>query len=68
MPVFDENGNQINSEEEFPKMNDPEESGGGFPPPPKKQFPVLPAVLGIVALILAVVAVTFFLKANTREQ
>ncbi|HOD75039.1 MAG TPA: hypothetical protein PKJ17_03365 [Syntrophorhabdaceae bacterium] len=65
MPVFDENGNQINTEEEFPKMKDPEE---GLPPPAKKPFPILPAVLGIIALVLAVVAVVFFLKANTLEQ
>jgi len=68
MPVFDENGNQVNTDEEFPKMKDPEEGGEGFRPPQKKQFPVLPAILGIVALVLAVVAVVFFLKANTLEQ
>lgn len=67
MPVFDENGKQINSEEELPKMKDPEEAGGGFQPP-RKQFPMLPAALGIVALILAVIAIVFFLKANTLEQ
>lgn len=67
MPVFDENGKQVNNDEEFPKMKDPEDIKSG-PVPAARKFPVVPAVLALVALILAVIAVIFFLKANTLEQ
>ncbi len=67
MPVFDENGKQVNNDEDFPKMKDPEETKSSFTPAARK-FPVIPAVLGLAALILAVIAVIFFLKANTLEQ
>lgn len=68
MPVFDENGNQITNDEEFPKMKDPEETEESFAKPPKKSFPVLPAALGLIALVFAVVAVIYMIKANTLEQ
>ncbi len=67
MPVFDENGKQINSDEDFPKLKDPEDVKSGSVSAAKK-LPVVPVVLGIVALVLAVAAVMFFLKANTLEQ
>lgn len=68
MPVFDENGNQITNDEEFPKMQDPEEAEGGPITPPRKSFPILPAALGLIALVFAVVAVLYMVKANTLEQ
>ena len=67
MPVFDENGKQVNGDEDFPKMKDPEDVKSN-PMSAAKKFPIVPAVLGLVALIFAVVAVIFFLKANTLEQ
>ena len=68
MPVFDENGNQINKDEEFPKMEDPEEAPESLAKPARKSFPILPAALGLIAIIFAVVAVLYMVKANTLEQ
>lgn len=68
MPVFDENGKQITNDEEFPKMKDPEEAEPDLNKPAKKGFPILPAALGLIALIFAVVAGMFMFKANGLEQ
>ena len=68
MPVFDENGNQITNDEEFPKMKDPEETEAGFSKPARKGFPILPAALGLIALVFAVAAGFFMFKANGLEQ
>ena len=68
MPVFDENGKQITNDEEFPRMQDPEESDAGFNKPAKKSFPVLPVAIGLIALIFAVVAGIYMFKANGLEQ
>ncbi len=67
MPVFDENGNQITKDDEFPKMKDPEDAGESYKPA-RKSFPILPAALGAIALIFAVVAVLYMIKTNTLEQ
>ena len=68
MPVFDENGKQITGNEEFPEMKDPEEAEAGFSKPVKKGFPILPAALGLIALIFAVAAGFYMFKANGLEQ
>ncbi len=68
MPVFDEKGKQIITDEEFPKMKDPEEAESSYNKPSRKSFPLLPAALGLIALILAVVAIIYMVKANTLEQ
>ncbi len=68
MPVFDENGKQITNDEEFPKMKDPEEAESDLNKPAKKSFPILPAALGLIALIFAVAAGMFMFKANGLEQ
>ncbi|MBP1751074.1 MAG: hypothetical protein H6Q52_3613 [Deltaproteobacteria bacterium] len=67
MPVFDENGKQITKEEGFPKMKDPEENQG-FGKPVRKSFPMLPAALGVIALVFIIIAVIYMVKANTLEQ
>jgi uncharacterized protein (DUF3084 family) len=68
MPVFDENGKQIMKDEEFPKMKDPEESDMGFNKPAKKSLPILPAALGLIAIVFAIVAGIYMFKANGLEQ
>ena len=68
MPVFDENGKQITTDEEFPNMKDPEEAEAGFNKPARKSFPILPAALGLIALVFAVVAGIYMFKANGLEQ
>ena len=68
MPVFDEHGKQITTDEEFPKMKDPEDTGESFKQPARKNFPILPAALGLIALIFVVVAIIYMVKANTLEQ
>jgi TolA-binding protein len=67
MPVFDENGKQITTEEGFPKMKDPEENQG-FGKPARKGFPMLPAALGVIALVFIIIAVIYMIKASTLEQ
>ncbi|MCK9228758.1 MAG: hypothetical protein PHT96_02330 [Syntrophorhabdaceae bacterium] len=66
MPVFDENGKQITNNEEFPKMKDPEETGSFKPA--RKRFPILPAALGLIALIFVIVAIVYMVKASALEQ
>jgi septal ring factor EnvC (AmiA/AmiB activator) len=68
MPVFDENGKQITTDEEFPNMKDPEEAGAGSEKPARKSFPILPAALALIALIFAVAAGFYMFKANGLEQ
>lgn len=68
MPVFDENGKQITTDEEFPNMKDPEEAEAGFNKPARKSLPILPAALGLIALIFAIAAGTYMFKANGLEQ
>lgn len=68
MPVFDENGKQITNDEEFPKMKDPEEAEAGLSKPARKGLPILPAALGLIALIFAVAAGFYMYRANGLEQ